>query len=347
MSISEVASGVPSLDLDANGVARRPLTVVDLGSPASGDVVRAATDSVRAAVGLVVGVTDGDISSDLAPLVEAFDLTVGGGAGAAGDRRLVAVDDASRALTELDSAVTARPNAALVLGHVLRDGQGSDVRAALAREAAAYSMLLSGAEFADWLTHRGRARARPEAREAPLVAVERTGDVLDIVLSRTAKRNAMDHALREELVEALTIAVSDDGLRVVLSGAGPAFCAGGDLDEFGSATDYCAAYLVRLERHPGWLVHRVRERITAHVHGACIGAGVEMPSFAGRVVAASDARFALPEVSMGLIPGAGGTVSIPWRIGRWRTAWLALTGQPIDAHAALRWGLVDEVTDGD
>jgi enoyl-CoA hydratase/carnithine racemase len=62
------------------------------------------------------------------------------------------------------------------------------------------------------------------------------------------------------------------------------------------------------------------------------------------VVARDDTTIALPEVGLGLIPGAGGTVSIPRRIGRHHTAWLALTRRPIDAHTALRWGLVDEVT---
>ena len=61
------------------------------------------------------------------------------------------------------------------------------------------------------------------------------------------------------------------------------------------------------------------------------------------MVAHEDARFWLPELSMGLVPGAGGTVSLPRRIGRQRTAWLALTGEPIDAETARAWGLVDQI----
>jgi enoyl-CoA hydratase/carnithine racemase len=72
---------------------------------------------------------------------------------------------------------------------------------------------------------------------------------------------------------------------------------------------------------------------------------VELPAFARRVVARPDARFWLPEVAMGLVPGAGGTVSIPRRIGRQRTALLALTGTAIDATTALEWGLVDAVVE--
>ena len=74
-----------------------------------------------------------------------------------------------------------------------------------------------------------------------------------------------------------------------------------------------------------------------------MGAGIEVPAFAGRVVATADAAIALPELGAGLVPGAGGTVSIPRRIGRHRTALLGLTGSPIDAPTALAWGLVDAV----
>jgi enoyl-CoA hydratase/carnithine racemase len=83
------------------------------------------------------------------------------------------------------------------------------------------------------------------------------------------------------------------------------------------------------------------DRLRFEVHGACVGAGAELPAFAARVEAAQDAYFQLPEVGMGLIPGAGGTVSLPRRIGRQRTARFALTGERIDAATAQRWGLVD------
>ncbi len=67
-----------------------------------------------------------------------------------------------------------------------------------------------------------------------------------------------------------------------------------------------------------------------------------MPAFARRVLARPDLSVRLPELSMGLVPGAGGTVSLPRRIGRWRTEYLALTGEPIGLATALDWGLVDE-----
>jgi enoyl-CoA hydratase/carnithine racemase len=74
-----------------------------------------------------------------------------------------------------------------------------------------------------------------------------------------------------------------------------------------------------------------------------VGAGIELPAFVGRIVAAPGTAFRLPEIGMGLIPGAGGTVSIPRRIGRWRTLWLALTGDALDVPTALSWGLIDAI----
>jgi enoyl-CoA hydratase/carnithine racemase len=145
-------------------------------------------------------------------------------------------------------------------------------------------------------------------------------------------------------VEALQIAELDDTVdRVVLDGAGPSFCAGGDLDEFGTTPDLVTAHLVRTRGGAAGPLHRLGEHVEVRVHGACVGAGIELPALAGRILAHPDTTFRLPEVGMGLIPGAGGTVSIPRRIGRWRTLHLALTGAALDARTALEWGLIDQV----
>ncbi|MFM9565172.1 enoyl-CoA hydratase/isomerase family protein [Streptomyces turgidiscabies] len=148
--------------------------------------------------------------------------------------------------------------------------------------------------------------------------------------------------MRDGLLEGLELALLDRSVEhVVVSGAGPSFCSGGDLDEFGTAPDMATAHLLRLHRSAARHVAALGDRIRFEVHGARVGAGVEVPSFAPRVTAADDAYFRLPELEMGLIPGAGGTVGVTRRIGRWRTAYLALTGHAIDATPALDWGLGD------
>jgi enoyl-CoA hydratase/carnithine racemase len=103
------------------------------------------------------------------------------------------------------------------------------------------------------------------------------------------------------------------------------------------------AHEIRTTRSPGLLLDALGDKCVARVHGACVGAGIELPAFCRRVEAAADATFQLPEVAMGLIPGAGGTASIPRRIGRQRTAYLAVSGKTIDARTAHRIGLVDSV----
>jgi enoyl-CoA hydratase/carnithine racemase len=150
--------------------------------------------------------------------------------------------------------------------------------------------------------------------------------------------------MRDALVDALTVALSDPALRIILNGAGPAFCSGGDLDEFGTLPDPATAHLVRLAQSSGVLLSLLSPRVEARLHGTCLGAGIELPAFASRLVADPDTVIGLPEVTMGLIPGAGGTVSLARRIGRHRTAELALTQKRLDATTALDWGLVDGIS---
>jgi enoyl-CoA hydratase/carnithine racemase len=130
---------------------------------------------------------------------------------------------------------------------------------------------------------------------------------------------------------------------VLLDGAGPSFCSGGDLREFGTLPDPATAHLTRLTRSPARLLAMLAGRTEVRLHGSCMGAGIELAAFAGRVVADPSARMALPELGIGLIPGAGGTVSLPRRIGTQRTALMALTMEPVDTHTGMAWGLVDAV----
>ncbi len=132
-----------------------------------------------------------------------------------------------------------------------------------------------------------------------------------------------------------------------MTGRGPSFCSGGDLDEFGSFDSPADAHLVRLLRSAGQLISMLGIRARTHLHGAAMGAGIELPAFGDIVMAKPSTTIALPEITLGLVPGAGGTVSLPRRIGRHRTAWLALTGAHIDAQTAFEWGLVDEITEDD
>lgn len=242
-------------------------------------------------------------------------------------------------------AIEANPVAAATLVRLLRHNERVGNTDSGFAESLAYSTLQHGAEHKAWLASRPSRRARREP-DMPVVLLERGDDVLHITLNRPHKRNAYSADLRDGLCEALELALADDSIRhVVLDGAGACFSAGGDLHEFGEATDAGLAHASRMARNAGVLIDCLRDRVEARLHGACIGAGIELPAFAVRVVAREDAFFQLPEVSMGLVPGAGGTTSILRRIGRRRLARMALTGMRVDVRAALDWGLVDAVQD--
>ena len=252
--------------------------------------------------------------------------------------------DLDAAVRRLRDAVLRSPRAAIACGQLVRQTAVLGTSAGLAAEATAYSLLLGGPEFARWLGERGPARPH-RVRPAEPVLVRRDGTALSIVLNVPERRNAFSVGVREALLDAVLLAEADSTIESVeLSGAGPAFCSGGDLDEFGAATDLVAACLVRLSRAPWRVIERIAPKVTVFAHGACVGAGTEIAAYAGRVVAAPDAFFALPEVHMGLVPGAGGSVSVVHRIGRWRAAWLMLTGERLPAPTALRWGLIDEIS---
>jgi enoyl-CoA hydratase/carnithine racemase len=262
------------------------------------------------------------------------------------DRRTITVASIDSAVADLSERVRRWPLAAAVCDDVLRsvDTAGPTL-AGVVTESLAYSTLQGGPEFARWLAERGPAQL-PELADP--VQAHRDGNTLRIALNRPQRHNAFSTDARAALLEALTVAQLDPSVdEVVLSGNGPSFCSGGDLAEFGTFTDPASAHLARTRYSPALmldaLTSRLEQACRAEVHGQVLGSGLEMAAFCGHVVARADAVFGLPELSLGLIPGAGGTVSVTRRIGRWRTAYLVLTGINVDAQAAATWGLVDEL----
>jgi enoyl-CoA hydratase len=269
------------------------------------------------------------------PVVVAYLGTEVGGKGPLGADLVVDAEHLDR----LEARVRAHPMAATSLVVLLRQTEHLAVEHGLAAESAVYSMLQSGSEFAQWRT---ASDPCPGDESGAVVAVTRDRDALEIFLNRPRRHNAITRQLRDELCNALRMAIADDSIAAVtLSGRGPSFSSGGDLAEFGMRTDPAVAHHTRLAQSPARLIHDLRDRITVRVHGSTLGGGIEMASFAGRIVAHPSTHLGLPEINLGLIPGAGGTVGVARRIGRQRTAALALATEDIDAQTALRWGLVD------
>ena len=235
------------------------------------------------------------------------------------------------------------PVASALLVQLLRHNEKSSLGDAVFAESLTYSTLQHGQEYEAWLVnHERRDQAAPQSE--PAILISREGDILQLTLNRPKKRNAWSTEMRDAMTEAMHLLDTDSSLvGLTINAHGPSFSAGGDLDEFGLARDAALAHLTRSIRNPALLVDKHQSKITAHLHGACVGAGIEIPAFASRVTAKEASFFLLPEVAFGLIPGAGGTASILRRIGRQRLGWMAIGGQRIDSHTALDWGLIDEI----
>lgn len=174
------------------------------------------------------------------------------------------------------------------------------------------------------------------------------GGVARVTLNRPDKRNAMNRAARGALLDALDTCEGTAKV-VVLTGAGPAFCAGMDLKE--AAEDGPHADAVLPGRRTNWLT--VQERIHDHpaiviaaVNGAALGGGLTLINSSDLAIAAEDAPIGMPEVGFGIYPGLAGP-STQLRLGHKRAAWMVLTADRIDGRTAAEWGLVNQAVPAD
>jgi enoyl-CoA hydratase/carnithine racemase len=176
------------------------------------------------------------------------------------------------------------------------------------------------------------------------ILFERRGQAAWITLNRPDARNAFNTEMRDDLHAALSTVHEDESLRVlVLRGAGPAFCSGGDIREFGSAPSPVVAREVRWRRDVWGLLRSLRQPTIAAIHGHAAGSGLEMALLCDFRIAATNAILSLPETGLGMIPGVVGTQTAPRVIGLGRALELILTGRRIDAREARRVGLVGSV----
>jgi enoyl-CoA hydratase/carnithine racemase len=176
------------------------------------------------------------------------------------------------------------------------------------------------------------------------ILFERRGRVAWVTLNRPEVRNAYNTEMRDDLHAALSTVHEDESLRVlVLRGAGPAFCSGGDIREFGSAPSPVVAREVRWRRDVWGLLRSLRQPTIAAIHGHAAGSGLEMALLCDFRIAATNAILSLPETGLGMIPGVVGTQTAPRVIGVGRALDLVLSGRRIDAREAGRVGLVGSV----
>jgi hypothetical protein len=336
--LSDFLSGA-GLCLTESGAPETSLAFVELDG-ATSDISESLALALSESPVVLIGLATQPLPQAMDPILDSLSYTL-----VRGGRDLpatqIAVEDLPSARTIIENAVTQAPRAAMTLRGLLQLTSQLPVGQGLAAESLAYSMLLSGPEFARWRASRPNRGHVPISE--PAVLLDRAGSLLTVTLNRPDRHNAFDRELRDGLVDAFDLVNHDPTIEhVEVGGAGASFSSGGDLDEFGCSRDPATAHLIRLDRSVAVRLNACRDRVHVVVQGACIGAGIEISSFAARLSAHDDAFFQLPELAMGLIPGAGGSVGIARRIGRWRTAYLALTGARLDVRTALEWGLVDD-----
>ncbi len=171
-----------------------------------------------------------------------------------------------------------------------------------------------------------------------------------VTLNRPESGNALNTQMGLDLLDLWDGIGADPGLYrcIALTGAGPRiFCAGGDLKQRNGMTDaaWQAQHLI-FERMTRALV-ACPIPVIAAVNGAAFGGGCEIALCCDFIYAASPARFALTEVTLGIMPGAGGTQNLPRAAGARRAKEILLTGKPFTAAEALEWGIVNRLCDPD
>lgn len=178
------------------------------------------------------------------------------------------------------------------------------------------------------------------------IIVETRGRVGLVTLNRPQALNALNEALIAELNEALTAFEADSAIGcTVITGSEKAFAAGADVKEMAEKT-YVESYLGKFL--DGWTrLSETRKPVIAAVSGFCLGGGLELAMMCDLIIASETAKFALPEITLGIMPGAGGTQRLPRFIGKAKAMDLILTGRMMDAAEAERSGLVARVVASD
>ncbi|MCX2928767.1 enoyl-CoA hydratase-related protein [Mycobacterium sp. CVI_P3] len=191
-----------------------------------------------------------------------------------------------------------------------------------------------------------------EARSTDgVVTISRDGAVLQIVLERSGRRNALSHSMIDTLVDALAKAASDDGLRAVhLTGAGPDFCSGVDwADSNSGGRRPRTGDLVRRIPHTAHrvieLVHTLHLPVVCTVRGWAAGMGCNLALAADFTVAATDAVFWEPFLNRGFSPDSGSTWLLPRLVGMARAKEMLLLGEKVDGATAAQWGLIHRSAD--
>ena len=175
------------------------------------------------------------------------------------------------------------------------------------------------------------------------ILTEVDGKVATITLNRPEVLNALNDQLMDELGEALLAFDADDNIGcIIVTGSEKAFAAGADIVSMATRSlqvVYRHSFISRNWEH----MQKVRKPVIAAVSGYALGGGCELAMMCDTIMAADNAKFAQPEIKLGIIPGAGGTQRLPRAVSKAKAMDLALTGRMMDAAEAERSGLVARI----
>jgi enoyl-CoA hydratase/carnithine racemase len=180
------------------------------------------------------------------------------------------------------------------------------------------------------------------------VTVTRRADVVCLTLQRPERRNAISRAVADSLVDRVGEAVASGARVLILTGSGPVFCAGGDLDDLaqviGLGTSQVAATVYGRFQRAILALGNCPVPVIAAINGPAVGAGLDLALGCHLRIASQDAWLSSAWIKLGLLTGMGGTRQLSWLVGPGRAAELTLTGRRIGAEEALAWGLVNRLS---
>jgi enoyl-CoA hydratase len=176
-----------------------------------------------------------------------------------------------------------------------------------------------------------------------------SNSILYITLNRPEKLNALNKTVLSELESVILDCYSNDDVHgIIITGSGnKAFVAGADISEFADLSQEEGISLAKKGQHIFQLIEDLPKPVIAAVNGFALGGGCELAMCCHIRMASTNAKFGQPEVNLGIIPGYGGTQRLTQLVGKGKSLELILSGNLIDAHEALRIGLVNHVFEPD
>jgi enoyl-CoA hydratase len=184
------------------------------------------------------------------------------------------------------------------------------------------------------------------SQSSSTLEIRNESGILIITLNRPEKLNALNRAVLQGIDAQIELAYTDASIKaIIITGSGnKAFAAGADISEFSSLQPHEAQLLSQEGQLIFQKIDKINKPVIAAVNGFALGGGFELSLACHIRIASDNAKFGLPEATLGLLPGYGGTQRLPLIVGKGKAIEMMLTAEQLDATKALAWGIVNSVT---